>query len=166
MEIINLILTIIGIFVSAVGLYYAVMQVRGLKNITEKYHDQVKKDVSTAQEKIRKGLLISDVTLSIKNIESAIKYVQEDKFELALLRMEDIEIVISNNFLSESYLPIDEQEGFDEAVSSFKDALKTLMKNTNNKENINSYFIIDSQYRLKNYLLKIDNNIKRTLYGK
>ena len=87
-----MLLTILGILVSGFGLYYAIMQVKGLKDITEKYQEQVKEEVATAQEKIRDGLLISEVTLCLKNLESAIKYIQEGKIELAMLRMEDIEV--------------------------------------------------------------------------
>jgi hypothetical protein len=35
MDMLNLLLTIIGILVSAIGLYYAIMQVKGLKKITK-----------------------------------------------------------------------------------------------------------------------------------
>ena len=82
----NLILTIIGILVSGFGLYYAIMQVKGLKKITSQYQEQVKQEVATAQDNIRNGLHISEVTLCLKNLESAIKYIQESKTELALLR--------------------------------------------------------------------------------
>lgn len=82
MNTVNLILTIIGILVSGFGLYYAIKQVKGLQKITEQYQEQVKLEVTTAQEKIRNGLLISEVTLCLKNLESAIKYIQESKIEL------------------------------------------------------------------------------------
>ena len=62
----NLILTIIGILVSAIGLYYAIMQVKGLKKITKEYQEQVKQEVSTAQNKIRDGLHISEVILIVQ----------------------------------------------------------------------------------------------------
>lgn len=79
MNILNLLLTIFGILVSGFGLYYAIMQVKGLQRITKQYQEQVKQEVSTAQHKIRDGLLISEVTLCLKNLESAIKYIRKAK---------------------------------------------------------------------------------------
>ena len=74
METINLILSVIGILVSGFGLYYAIRQVQGLQSITKEYQEQVKQEVASAQNNIREGLYISEITLCIKNLESAIKY--------------------------------------------------------------------------------------------
>lgn len=166
MDMLNLILTITGILVSAFGLYYAIMQVKGLKEITEKYQEQVKQEVSTAQNKIRDGLHISEVTLCIKNLESSIKYIREGKTDLALLRMEDIEITLHNSSLAEKYLDINQQFKFREAIGNYQDSLRSVMKNTNDEKNLNIDFIIDSLSSLKGFLSIIDNKIKDSLYGK
>lgn len=89
-EIPNTILSIIGILVSLIGLGLTIWQVVGLKKKTIEYQKMVEKNVSDAQRKIRDGLYISEVTLCIKNLESAITFIREGKTELALLRMEDI----------------------------------------------------------------------------
>ncbi len=166
MDTVNLILTIIGILVSGFGLYYAIKQVKGLQKITEQYQEQVKQEVSTAQEKIRNGLLISEVTLCLKNLESAIKYIQEGKVELAMLRMEDIESTLHNSSLSEKYLTNYQQSQFKEAIDNYKDSLRSLMKNSKDKKNLNSDFIIDSLSAVRGFLSIIDNNLKISLYGK
>lgn len=166
MDIINLILTIIGILVSGFGLYYAIKQVNGLHKITVKYQEQVKEEVATAQEKIRNGLLISEVTLCLKNLESAIEYIQEGKIELAMLRMEDIETTLHNSSLSEKYLTINQQSQFKDAIDDYKDSLRSVMKNSKNKKNLNSDFIIDSLSAIRGFLSIIDNNLKISLYGK
>lgn len=162
----NLILTIIGILVSAIGLFYAVMQVKGLKKITEEYQEQVKQEVTTAQDKIRNGLLISEVTLCIKNLKSAIKYIQEGEIQLAMLRMEDIETTLHNSSLSEHYLDPIQQLRFQEAIDDYKDSLRSVMKNAKDKKNLNIDFIIDSLSSIRGFLSTIDNNIKSSLYGK
>ncbi len=166
MEIVNLILTIIGILVSGFGLYYAIKQVKGLKKITESYQIQVKEEVATAQRKIRDGLLISEVTLCIKNLESAIKYVQEKKMELALLRMEDIETTLHNGSLSQNYLDFNQQFKFKSAIDDYKDALRSVMKNSKDDKNLNDEFILDSLLAIRGFLSIIDNNLKNSLYGK
>lgn len=166
MNIVNLILTIIGILVSGIGLYYAIMQVKGLQRITKQYQEQVKQEVSTAQQKIRDGLLISEVTLCLKNLESAIKYIQEGKAELAMLRMEDIETTLHNSSLSENYLNNIQQSQFKNAIDDYKDSLRSLMKNSKEKKNLNSDFIIDSLSTIRTFLSIIDNNLKISLYGK
>ena len=166
MDTVNLILTIIGILVSGFGLYYAIKQVKGLQKITEQYQEQVKQEVSTAQEKIRNGLLISEVTLCLKNLESAIKYIQEGKVELAMLRMEDIESTLHNSSISEKYLTNYQQSQFKEAIDNYKDSLRSLMKNSKDKKNLNSDFIIDSLSAVRGFLSIIDNNLKISLYGK
>lgn len=162
----NLILTIIGILVSAIGLYYAIMQVKGLKKITKEYQEQVKQEVSTAQNKIRDGLHISEVTLCIKNLDSSIKYIREGKTELALLRMEDIETTLHNSSLSEKYLDLNQLYKFKEAIDNFQDSLRSVMKNTQDENNLNIEFIIDSLSSIRGFLSIIDNNLKDSLYGK
>lgn len=162
----NLILTIIGILVSAIGLYYAIMQVKGLKKITKEYQEQVKQEVSTAQNKIRDGLHISEVMLCIKNLESSIKYIREGKTELALLRMEDIETTLHNSSLSEKYLDLNQRYKFKEAIDNFQDSLRSVMKNSQDEKNLNIEFIIDSLSSIRGFLSIIDNNLKDSLYGK
>ena len=166
MDTVNLILTIIGILVSGFGLYYAIKQVKGLQKITEQYQEQVKQEVSTAQEKIRNGLLISEVTLCLKNLESAIKYIQEGKVELAMLRMEDIESTLHNSSISEKYLTNYQQSQFKEAINDYKDSLRSVIKSSKNKKNLNSDFIIDSLSTIRGFLSIIYNNLKISLYGK
>ena len=162
----NLTLTIIGILVSGFGLYYAIMQVKGLKKITSQYQEQVKQEVATAQDNIRNGLHISEVTLCLKNLESAIKYIQESKTELALLRMEDIETTLHNSSLSEKYLTKIQQMQFKDAIDDYKDSLRSIMKNPQNEKNLNIDFIIDSLSAIREFLSIIDNNLKASLYGK
>ena len=162
----NLILTIVGILVSGFGLYYAIKQVKGLKDITENYQKQVKQEVSTAQGKIRDGLFISEVTLCIKNLESSIKYIREGRIELALIRMEDIETTLHNSSLSEKYLSPNQQYKFREAIGNYQDSLRSVMKNTNEEGNLNIDYIIDSLSAIRGFLSIIDNNIKDSLYGK
>lgn len=166
METLNLILTIVGILVSFFGLYYAIKQVKGLKIITEEYQKQVKQEVTTAQNKIRDGLLISEVTLCLKNLESAIKYIQEGKVELAMLRMEDIENTLHNGSLSEKYLTNYQQSQFKDAIDDYKDSLRSVMKNSKDTKNLNIDFIIDSLFAIRGFLSIIDNNLKISLYGK
>lgn len=162
----NLILTIIGILVSGCGLYYAIMQVKGLKKVTEDYQEQVKQEVTIAQEKIQDGLFISEVVLCIKNLESAIKFIQERKTELAFLRMEDIETTLHNNSLAEKYLDNNQQAQFKEAISNYRDSLRSVVKYSKDDHNLNIDFILDSLCSIRGYLSIIDNNIKSTLYGK
>lgn len=166
MDMLNLILTIIGILVSAFGLYYAIIQVKGLKMITKEYQEQVKQEVFTAQNKIRDGLHISEVTLCIKNLESSIKYIREGKTELALLRMEDIETTLHNTSLSDKYLDINQRYKFKEAIDNYQDSLRSVMKNTQEENNLNIEFIIDSLSSIRGFLSIMDNNLKDSLYGK
>lgn len=166
MDMLNLLLTIIGILVSGLGLWYAIRQVNGLKEITAQYQQQVHQEVTIAQNKIRDGIYISEVTMCIKNLESAIRYVREGKIELALLRMEDIETTLHNNSLSEKYLSNSQQGQFRNALDDYKDSLKSVMKNTNDEDNLNKEFILDSLSAIRGFLSIIDNKIKDTLYGK
>ena len=166
MENLNLILTIVGILVSGIGLYYAIKQVKGLKEITEEYQEQVKQEVRTAQNKIRDGLYISEVTQCIKNLDSSIRNIREGKLELALIRMEDIEVTLHNSSLSEKFLNINERYQFKDAIDNYQDSLRSVMKNANDKKNLNIDFIIDSLSEIRGFLSIIDNNIKDSLYGK
>lgn len=136
----------------------------GLKKATNKYQNLVQTEVKQAQRKIRDGLYIAEVTLCIKNLESAIKYIREGKTELALLRMEDIESTLHNYSLSEKYLDEGQLYKFKEAISNYKDSLRSVIKNTNG-DNIEKEFILDSLTAIREYLSIIDNSIKVSLYG-
>lgn len=166
MDMLNTFLSILGIIVSGVGLIYAIRQVKGLKDITASYQEQVKQEVASAQNKIREGLYISEITLCIKNLESAIKYVRESKIELALLRMEDIENTLSNNTLAEKYLNVSDRYKFKNAIDNYKDSLKSLIKNGDDESKINKDFVLESLTTIRSYLSVIDNTLKNTLYGK
>lgn len=163
---INLILSVIGILVSGFGLYYAIRQVQGLQSITKEYQEQVKQVVASAQSKIREGLYISEITLCIKNLESAIKYVRESKIEMALLRMEDIETTLNNNALADKYLDINNRLKFKNALEDYKDSLKSIIKNGDDETKLNKDFVLETLSTIKSYLSIIDNSLKNTLYGK
>jgi len=160
----NTILSLIGIGVSLIGLGFAIWQVISLKKITLDYQKQVKEEVTQAQIKIREGLYISEVTLCIKNLESAIKFIREGNTELALLRMEDIESTLHNYSLLEKYLDESQLYRFNEAINNYKDSLRSVIKNTNG-DNIEKEFILDSLTAIREYLSIIDNSIKVSLYG-
>ena len=166
METINLILSVIGILVSGFGLYYAIRQVQGLQSITKEYQEQVKQEVASAQNNIREGLYISEITLCIKNLESAIKYVRESKIEMALLRMEDIETTLNNNALADKYLDINNRLKFKNALEDYKDSLKSIIKNGDDETKLNKDFVLETLSTIKSYLSIIDNSLKNTLYGK
>lgn len=165
-DMLNLVLTIVGILVSGIGLVYAIKQVKGLQKITEKYQEQVKAEVTTAQEKIRNGLEISEVTLCIKNLESSIKYIQDGQIELAMLRMEDIETTLHNDSLSEKFLNVEQKSSYKDAIVNFKDSLRSVMKNTRTKENLNIDFVLESLSTIRENMSIIENNLKSSLYGK
>jgi hypothetical protein len=57
--------------------------------------------------------------------------------------MEDIEITLHNSSLSENYLTKYQQSQFMDAIDDYKDSLRSLMKNSKDKKNLNSDFIID-----------------------
>lgn len=158
--------TVIGTIITLVGFFITICQLVSVKSKTAKYQEQVKIEVTTAQDKIRNGLLISEVTLCIKNLESAIKYIQEREIELAMLRMEDIETTLHNSSLSENYLDQIQQLKFKEAIDDYKDSLRSVLKNAKDKENLNIDFIIDSLSSIRGFLSTIDNNLKSSLYGK
>lgn len=166
MDFLNLILSIVGILVSGCGLYYAICQVKGLQKITKQYQEQVREEVTSAQNKIREGLYISEITLCIKNLESAIKYVRESKIEMALLRLEDIETTLSNNALADKYLDINNRIKFKNALEDYKDSLKSIIKNCDDETKLNKDFVLETLSSIKSYLSIIDNTLKNTLYGK
>lgn len=166
MDFLNMILSIVGILVSGFGLYYAICQVKGLQKITEQYQEQVREEVASAQNKIREGLYISEITLCIKNLENAIKYVRESKIEMALLRMEDIETTLNNNALADRYLDINNRIKFKNALEDYKDSLKSIIKNCDDESKLNKDFVLETLSSIKSYLSIIDNTLKNTLYGK
>lgn len=166
MDCANLILSIVGILVSGIGLYYAIKQVKGLKEITIAYQKQVEKEVSTAQEKIREGLLISEITACVKNTENAIKYIQDGEIQLALLRMEDIELTLHDNSICERYLDKFQQTKFRDAVDRYTESLRSMMKNVNDRDMLNIDYIIESLSIIREYMSIIDSKIKSSLYGK
>ena len=80
--------------------------------------------------------------------------------------MEDIETTLHNSSLSECYLTNDQQLKFKEAIDDYKDSLRSVIKYSKDKKNLNNDFIIDSLSSIRSFLSIIDNNLKISLYGK
>ena len=80
--------------------------------------------------------------------------------------MEDIETTLHNSSLSEKYLDLNQLYKFKEAIDNFQDSLRSVMKNTQDENNLNIEFIIDSLSSIRGFLSIIDNNLKDSLYGK
>ena len=137
----NLILSLISILVSCVGLGFTIYQVLKLKTITSQYHQKVVNAVDQSQGIIRNGLSISKHTISYKHLDEAIHYARQGKYELVVLRMQDVEPSLSEILQNHARYKIN-VVSFRQHLSEFRDTMKSVQANANEPSKLNKEQVI------------------------
>ena len=154
----------VGSVASIYGIIITLWQLHLVKTRTEEYQQQVKKEVTNAQGKIKQGLTISIVDNAIHYLSDAIDYVQKEQYELLKMRMEDCENILSEIGKSKEYIKSSREKMYLSRFWKFQDALYTIQKHHTNPAQINSDVVIDSLAKMRTELIEIKTNIKQSLY--
>jgi len=159
------IISIVGAILSLIALLFTIYELIALRRTTRDYHEQVTREVRDAQQKIKSGLTISALALTIKQIEEAIKYIQSGHYELASLRMEDIEPVLEEISQNEGTLSPSDKLYFIRHLSDFRDSMRSLLKNHATPELLVPDNILVILSVIRTDVIKISNSLKNSLYG-
>lgn len=162
MNLASLIISILGLIISALGFLFTIKQVRDVKKLTKQTQDKVNDEVMKAQSKIRSGLDILEMTKVIKLLDESINYLNENKLDFVDLRMRDIEQTLEEACayngngvnLSGSLL------------SDYRDTMSSLSKFANEPDKINKEHVSDVLASVRTNLIRVDLNLKNSLYGK
>lgn len=156
----NVVLAIIGILVSGVGLYIAIRQIVRMRTTSE----TVQKEVLKSQKQIRQTLDSNEIGRAVKNIEQAIGFVSMGQYDYALTRMMDVKGVIENEDVVGIFLSSGDRSDFDLQKRRFNESFNTISSNAQSPGNIDRRIVQNSLSEIQNYLLKIENKIKASVY--
>lgn len=157
-------ISVIGSVISICGIVITLWQLYLVKQTTKEYNNQVKQEVANAQKKIKLGLMISTIENTIRFVSEATRYVQNNQFELALIRMEDGEILISEINTTYDFLLKDNKKSFMSNYMKYKESLFSIRKNLATPQQIAKNVVIDTLSKMKAALIDINSNIKKSLY--
>lgn len=156
----NVGLAILGILVSAIGLIIAIRQIVKMQNTSEAVH----KEVLKSQKQIRQTLDSNEIGRAVKNIEQAIGFVSRGQYDHALTKMMDVKSMIENEDVINVFLSLSDKLDFDLQKRRFNESFNTVAANVQEPSNIDCRIVQNSLSQVQNYLLKIENNIKASVY--
>lgn len=154
--------TVAGAVISLLGFGLTLWQLRSLKKVTKESQERVEAEVASAQLKIKSGLAINNVVNVSKILGEAIEHVNQGKYEIASLRLGDIEPSIEeiindeNNGQSSSKAK--------QALKDYRDVMTSLITNANHTDKINRDHVLTVLAGIRTALVKINANLKNSLY--
>lgn len=158
----NVILAIIGIFVSGCGLAVAIHQICKVKKASEQVQDEVIK----SQERIRQTLDSNDICRAVKNLEQAIDYVSKCEYRQALTRMLDVKVMIENDVIIRRFLSKERYDKYELCKRCFNESLKIVSTDVMFPESINRGMIQNSLTDIHGFFAEVENQIKNAVYVK
>lgn len=156
----NIVLAIIGIFVSGLGLCIAIRQIKRMRKTSEAVHEEVKK----SQKQIRQTLDSNEIGRAVKNLEQAIEFVSRDEYGHALTRMMDVKSMIENEDIIQTFLPPSNLTEFDYHKRRFNESFKTVATDIKYPKSIDRQMVQNNLIDIQKYLLQIENKIKASVY--
>lgn len=156
--------TVIGTVVTVVALCITLYQLWLVKKETRAYQTQVRKEVEDAQDKIKTGLSISMVPQCILYIRDTIHYLQQGKYELAEIRMEDAEMLLDEIYTDDTFRNDDDKHVYYSCLRDFKESLRSLQSNIQQPLLMNVGHITRNLSNMSSELSKLNGNQKKSLY--
>lgn len=154
----NVVLAIVGILVSAVGLFVAIRQIMRMRRTSE----AVQVEVLESHKKIRQTFGSNEIGRAVKNLEQAIENVSKGEYGHALTRMMDVKASIGNDAIINEYLPKEQHSEYSFLKRRFNESYKTVASDIDYPENIDRRQIQSSLIEIQDLLIKIENNIKNS----
>ncbi len=155
--------TVVGAFLSLFGFGFTLWQLYILKKSTEKYQKRIEAEVSSAQQKIKSGLAINNVMNVIKILGEAIEHINQGKYDIASLRLGDIEPFVEEiiNDENNSNSSIKTRQ----TLKDYRDVMTSLITNANQTVKINRDHVLTVLTGIRTTLVQINANLKKSLYG-
>lgn len=158
----NVVLALIGIFVSGGGLFIAIRQIYRVRTTSE----AVQSEVKASQKKIRQTLDSNEIGRAIKSLEHAIDYVSREEYDHALTKLMDVKSIIENDEIILKFLPAQKISDYDYKKIRFNDSFKTIASDIMFPASIDRRMVQNSLVDIHNYLLQVENQIKASVYDR
>lgn len=156
----NVILAIIGIFVSGIGLVIAIRQICRMRKTSE----AVQIEVKASQKRIRQTLDSNEIGRAVKNLEQAIEFVSRDEYSHALTRMMDVKSMIENDAVICKFLPKELHIEYEFHKRRFNESFTIVSSDVKYPASIDRRMIQSSLVEIHGTLLKVENLIKASVY--
>lgn len=154
--------TIVGTMISVLGFGLTLWQLWSLKKTTKESQKRVEAEVESAQQKIKSGLAIYNVANVSKILGEAIEHVNQGKYEIASLRLGDIEPSIEEIINDENNNQTSSKAK--QTLKDYRDVMTSLITNANNTDKINTDHVLTVLAGIRTALVKINANLKNSLY--
>lgn len=156
----NVVLAFIGILVSAIGLFIAIRQICKMRKTSQ----AVQEEVTASQKRIRQTLDSNEIGRAVKNLEQAIEFVSRNEYDHALTRMMDVKSMVENEDIISNFLTPSDLSEFNIHKLRFNESYKTVAADSKYPEDIDRRMVQNSLTEIQNYLLRIENKIKGSVY--
>ena len=155
--------TIASTVVSLFGFGYTLYQIWRLKGITKESQKRVEQEVTSAQKNIKSGLAINNVGSLIKVLGETINHVNQNKYEIASLRMGDIEPSIEE-IINDDSLGLTSSSRQKQSLKEYREVMTSLITYSNQPGKINQKHVVSLLTGIRTELVKIHANLKKSLY--
>ncbi|WP_289731409.1 hypothetical protein [uncultured Alistipes sp.] len=146
--------TLIGGYISAYGLFVAILQIFALQAITQSTQTAVKE----TKEKVEQILSISDLAKIVANIRFIEECINSDKYELAKLRLCDVKDFMTRvEFIKRIEF---DREVFGRLKKRVEIGLSNLDKQINNKGKLDKIIFCQDMEEVATILSTLENQLK------
>lgn len=154
--------TVFGAILSLIGFGFTLYQLYSLKQITRESQQRVEAEVALAQQKIKSGLAINNVVNVSKILGEAIDHINQGKYEIASLRLGDIEPSLEEIINDEKYGHSTSKSK--QTLKDFREVMTSLITNANQTNKINRDHVLTILTGIRTALVQINANLKNSLY--
>ena len=149
--------TLFGTYLSLYGILIAYLQIQSIKETSEK----TKRAVEESSNRINQILSVSDLSKSNKVIQEIQYFLQNDKVELALLRMKDLKAILIQIKFNEDLIEYTENNLYNQNITDLGADINNLHDQiTGAKKGINFSKVNQNLERLSTILAELENKLK------
>lgn len=146
--------TIVGTYISAYGLIVALIQINALKSVTE----STKAAVTETKTKLQHILSISDLSKATTTLRAIQIYINNDKFELAKLKLCDVkDVLLKIDYIGEVVFDKSHFRNLKETINL---DLYNLDEQINNKKEIDKSVFCRDMEKITTMFNNIENQLK------
>lgn len=153
---------LVGTAASIIGLVMVLFQLAKIRGITE----SAKLSAEKTRNEMNQFLFISDLSKTIKTIEEIQQYNRNKKFEMSLLRMQELKSYLSqiiNNDKIEVYIDLN---GIKKKLTGISVDINSINKEViNNDDSLDILELNNSLELLHNQIIDLDSKLKKNFGG-
>ena len=149
--------TLFGTYFSLYGILIAYLQIQSIRETSEK----TKEAVEQSSSRINQILSVSDLSKSNKVIQEIQIFLQNDKLELALIRMKDLKSILIQVKFNDDLSEYTEDHLYNQNITDLGADINNLYDQiTGIKKGLNFSKINQNLERLSTILMELENKLK------